>query len=1073
MRKRVGAILVAPLLLILAANAVLAAGRTAPPAPIGVTATAGNKQVTLNWSSSSGATSYEVFRATASGSEGSKPVKTGVTGTSFVNTGLTDGVTYFYKIAAVNKTGTSKLSVEVSAKPVAPPPPAPTNLTAAAGDDQVTLSWTAVNATGVTYNVFRGTTAGGEGATPIKTGLAGSMLIDTSVTNGTMYFFKVTALVNGVSSASSNEASATPAGPPPLPAPANLTAVPGDEQVSLSWAAVNAAGVSYNIFRGTSAGVEGATPIKTGLTSTAFVDVGLPNGAPFFYKVGATANGVTSALSNEANGTPVGTSPPAGGLPALPSMANVHAEVSGQTVSITFDPFDGAKDYRAYLLPANSDIILNIDGTLAGVRNALYRCAGLRAVGPINVDHDPEGLNNGFGSGDNSFVHTQTSGYQPFLLSYTRPASEITLGYVFNTQLTNTAPVYAVGSPADNDDVYGVGSRMKETRNKLYTQDPATYQAKLAEGWRDDGIAFYAPTSISGCGTGKLVPVFEEEATDPGFSLLYRYYYSAAGEVAAWSQLAPGTISWANVPPPSQPFSVCSVQTANAFPLMRVNYIFPTNRNSHDELAVGQSRFDLARCQGTTTGSCADVNHSLWSIQYTGVTAGTQIVVEALDSGCPYPGGLYGPSFFKGGTDPFGGAFTPLMDPIYPLSKIQSLSSIGEAYVNGQYDGNPTPHPVARTIVNVAPQARPAMDFSSDFVNKPEVFTEKLHMDGSADCGLDEAFPQGLQTVFPSAPPGCQTSHRLTSPTYDSILFSQDSYMGAIGIVQGQLMTSGGNTQISPINGPRATISATDDNDFLHVALEVNAFTTDRRYPQIAISDHGLFQEAAWYVMEAPPDTATGVPFPDGDQQNTVFLGAMMAGGPLMELEVCNNRGWRVNAHCPYFLLERSGASLVSGAHREGNNIHQDINGTMQEDTPVRWDLYVSKDRVYYYANSKPYGCVRTLNMAGVLAGDVTPHIPTGNVVVAFGDRIYHPQAETGELCATNSFLCKHSGVETIRRYNYFGIVVTRESRSTALGYSLWATTQLGTKGSILATPLFSIPNKTEARRPRNNNQRV
>ena len=93
-------------------------GTTVPPAPTGLTATASSGQVALAWSSSTGATSYSVYRSTSSGGEGMAPIAAGVTTTSFTDAGLANGTTYFYEVAAVNSAGVSAQSAEVSAKPV-------------------------------------------------------------------------------------------------------------------------------------------------------------------------------------------------------------------------------------------------------------------------------------------------------------------------------------------------------------------------------------------------------------------------------------------------------------------------------------------------------------------------------------------------------------------------------------------------------------------------------------------------------------------------------------------------------------------------------------------------------------------------------------------------------------------------------------------------------------------------------------------------------------------------------------------------------------------------------------------
>ena len=92
---------------------------SAPPAPTGLTATAGNAQVALAWSASSGATSYNVYRGTAAGAEGTTALASGVTAAAYTNTGLTNGTKYYYKVAAVNSTGTSAQSTEASATPAA------------------------------------------------------------------------------------------------------------------------------------------------------------------------------------------------------------------------------------------------------------------------------------------------------------------------------------------------------------------------------------------------------------------------------------------------------------------------------------------------------------------------------------------------------------------------------------------------------------------------------------------------------------------------------------------------------------------------------------------------------------------------------------------------------------------------------------------------------------------------------------------------------------------------------------------------------------------------------------------
>ena len=89
----------------------------APYAASGLTATGGNSQVNLSWTAGSGATSYNLYRSTASGFESSNaaPVITGITGTSYTNTSLNSGTTYYYQVVAVNGSGSSGFSAEAHA----------------------------------------------------------------------------------------------------------------------------------------------------------------------------------------------------------------------------------------------------------------------------------------------------------------------------------------------------------------------------------------------------------------------------------------------------------------------------------------------------------------------------------------------------------------------------------------------------------------------------------------------------------------------------------------------------------------------------------------------------------------------------------------------------------------------------------------------------------------------------------------------------------------------------------------------------------------------------------------------
>lgn len=89
---------------------------TAPAAPTGLTATRLNQKgrIALKWNASASATSYSVKRSTSNGGPYST-IATNVTSTSYTNTGLTSGATYYYVVTALNAGGESPTSNQASA----------------------------------------------------------------------------------------------------------------------------------------------------------------------------------------------------------------------------------------------------------------------------------------------------------------------------------------------------------------------------------------------------------------------------------------------------------------------------------------------------------------------------------------------------------------------------------------------------------------------------------------------------------------------------------------------------------------------------------------------------------------------------------------------------------------------------------------------------------------------------------------------------------------------------------------------------------------------------------------------
>ena len=186
-------------------------GTMQPPAtPASLQATAGNAQVSLSWTASTGASSYALKRSTTSG--GPYTQMSTPSATTYMDTGLTNGTTYYYVVAAVNSAGSSANSNQASATPAAPVnvPSVPAGLQAIAGNAQVGLSWTASNGA-TSYNVKRSTTSGGPYTTVASPTTAS--YTDMGLTNGTAYYYVVSAVNSAGESANSTQVTATPVAP--------------------------------------------------------------------------------------------------------------------------------------------------------------------------------------------------------------------------------------------------------------------------------------------------------------------------------------------------------------------------------------------------------------------------------------------------------------------------------------------------------------------------------------------------------------------------------------------------------------------------------------------------------------------------------------------------------------------------------------------------------------------------------------------------------------------------------------------------------------------------------------------
>jgi fibronectin type 3 domain-containing protein len=304
-----------------------------PFAPVNLVASGIFGYINLTWNvppsdGNSPIINYMIYRGTSSGSETLYVTIGNIT--SYDDTNVAVGVTYFYRVSAVNIMGEGPLSNEASATPLAVPSQ-PLNLIADAGLGYIVLTWDEPASDGgspvTNYKVYKGLSPGSE-SFYIQIGNI-TTYNDSSVLPGITYYYKVSAVnING-EGPQSNGAHATP---PNVPyAPLNLTADSGFGYVQLTWEEPESDGgapiTNYRIYRGTTSGSEVFLVMIGNITTYNDTDV-LP-GVTYYYRVSAVNIAGEGPLSNQASVT----------TPTIPSPPRSPRISSGDGhVNITWDP---------------------------------------------------------------------------------------------------------------------------------------------------------------------------------------------------------------------------------------------------------------------------------------------------------------------------------------------------------------------------------------------------------------------------------------------------------------------------------------------------------------------------------------------------------------------------------------------------------------------------------------------------------------------------------------------------------------------------------------------------------------
>ena len=292
-----------------------ASGQTQPPsAPSNLSASPSSTnpqtKINLSWNdTSSGEDGFTIERA-LDGNNFLFLAQNDANDSTYTDSNLSSGTTYWYRVMATNSGGASGLSNVASAQTESATPPDPPNAPASLSansnsgspEDTINLSWNDMSNDEDSFTIERSIN-GSSFQTVGQNNANDATYTDSNLNSGTIYWYRVKAVNSGGASTSNTDSAQTSEPPPPPPpadppsAPSNPSPADGatnvDRNSDLSWSGDPDAD-SYDVYFGQS----NPPPLhQSGVTSTALSLSRLPRNKNFYWKVVAVNSGGTASSS--------------------------------------------------------------------------------------------------------------------------------------------------------------------------------------------------------------------------------------------------------------------------------------------------------------------------------------------------------------------------------------------------------------------------------------------------------------------------------------------------------------------------------------------------------------------------------------------------------------------------------------------------------------------------------------------------------------------------------------------------------------------------------------------------------
>lgn len=377
----------------------------APSAPTPLSVSVASTNASLSWNAPSSAgdaaiSDYSIQYST-DGTNWKTFAHTASTATSATITGLTNGISYFFRVAGVNAWGTGTYETYATSLVPGSLPGAPTSLTGSYRDGSVALTWNAPSSNGGSpirdYKIEYSSNSGSTWDIFSRTSSSATSETVTGLTNGTSYIFRVSAINDpGTGTASTSSGTITPKTIPS--APTSLVVTPGNAQASIAFTAGATGGsaiTDYIIEYSSNSGSSWNTYTHTASTTSPQVVSGLTNYTSYVFRLTAkniVGNGVASQSTSPIS--------PRGTLTSIALTRQSVGNTSGEIFSI--QPQITLKDQNSATLSTDGQTVVTVSvssgGTLLGTTSVTSN-AGMATFSGLGLT----------GAGGNTYILTYSA----------------------------------------------------------------------------------------------------------------------------------------------------------------------------------------------------------------------------------------------------------------------------------------------------------------------------------------------------------------------------------------------------------------------------------------------------------------------------------------------------------------------------------------------------------------------------------------------------------------------------------------------------------------------------------------